>query len=169
MLTLTRFPPCWTRFCAAWALVLLSATAVASAPTLQFTLPDLQDQPVRLTDFHGQWVVVNFWATWCAPCLEEMPELQAFHDEQRDRAVVIGVNFESRAPAEVRDFVERLAVTFPVVLSGGQPVPGFDLRGLPTTFLISPTGELVDTHLGTVNAAMLVERLDELEAVGALR
>jgi thiol-disulfide isomerase/thioredoxin len=167
MLTLNRLPPCqpWVR--TVWALVLLSATAVAGAPALQFTLPDLQEQPVRLTDFHGRWVVVNFWATWCAPCVEEMPELQAFHDEQRDRAAVIGVNFESRTPDKIRAFVDELAITFPIVLSGGQPVPGFDLRGLPTTFLISPTGELTDTHLGLVNAAMLVERLDELEAAAA--
>jgi thiol-disulfide isomerase/thioredoxin len=138
MLTLTR-SPCWPRVPAAWGLALLSALAVASSQPLRFTLPDLQDRPVRLADFRGQWVVVNFWATWCTPCLEEMPELQAFHDAQRDRAVVVGINFENRTPAEIRDFVDRLAVTFPVVLSGGQPVPGFDLRGLPTTFLISPT------------------------------
>ncbi len=150
-------------------LVSLAIIHPASARKPDFTLPDLQDRPVRLADFHGQWVVVNFWATWCAPCLEEMPELQAFHDAQGERAAVVGVNFESRSPAEIRDFVERLAITFPIVLSGGQPVPGFDLRGLPTTFLISPAGELVDTHLGTVNAAMLVERLDELEAADAGR
>lgn len=150
-------------------LALLSATAIASAPALQFTLPDLQDQPVRLTDFRGQWVVVNFWATWCTPCLKEMPELQAFHDDQRGRAVVVGVNFESQSPDKIRAFVAELAITFPVVLSGGRPVPGFDLRGLPTTFLISPTGELVDTHLGLVNAAMLVKTLDELEAADVAR
>jgi len=90
--------------------------------------------------------------------------LQAFHEHHHERATVVGVNFEDIAPSEIRAFVERLAITFPVALSGGELLPGFELKGLPTTFLISPAGELVDTHLGTVNAAMLAERLAELES-----
>jgi len=96
-----------------------------------------------------------------------MPELQAFHEARRDRVAVVGVNFEDRPASEIRAFVSRLAITFPVALSGGNPVPGFALKGVPTTFLISPTGKLADTHLGTVNAAMLAERLAELEKADA--
>lgn len=155
-------------FRAVLAPVLLSALlgpALAQAP--DFSLPGLNRQPVRLADFRGRWVIVNFWASWCSPCLLEMPELQEFYEKNRDRATVVGINFENLGPNEVRVFTDRLAVTFPVALSGGNPVPGFDLEGLPTTFLISPTGKLVDSHLGSVSAAMLAERLAAQEKAGA--
>lgn len=147
--------------------LLLAAVHSASAQGLNFTLPDLDNRPVRLADFRGKWVVVNFWATWCPPCLLEMPELQAFHEAHGNRAAVIGVNMEDLAPTEIRPFTTRLAVTFPIVLSGGKPVSGFDLKGLPTTFLVSPAGKLADTHLGTVTAAMLAGRLAELDKADA--
>jgi len=158
------------RFTLGWIFILILVITVPRANTqeLAFTLPGLDQQPVRLADFRGRWVVVNFWATWCTPCLMEMPELQAFHNANRDRAVVIGVNFEELEPAKVRQFAEDLHVTFPIVLSGIQPITGFDLKGLPTTFLISPKGELADTHLGTVNAAMLKQRITELEKTSNL-
>lgn len=147
-------------------LALLAIGPPARAQGPNFTLPGVDGQPVRLADFHGRWVIVNFWATWCTPCLLELPELQAFHDQRHKHAIVVGVNFEDIAPSEIRAFVERLAITFPVALSGGEPLPGFELKGLPTTFLISPDGQLADTHLGTVNAAMLTKRLAELQSAG---
>lgn len=149
------------------AALLLAANRCVHAQDPEFTLPGLGDRPVRLADFRGRWVVVNFWASWCSPCLLEMPELQAFHEAHRDRVAVVGINFEDRPASEIRAFVSRLAITFPVALSGGNPIPGFALKGVPTTFLVSPTGKLADTHLGTVNAAMLAERLAELQKADA--
>ena len=148
--------------------MLLSAVlGSALAQALDFSLPGLNQQPVRLADFRGRWVIVNFWASWCSPCLLEMPELQEFYEKNRNRATVVGINFENLGPNEVRVFTDQLAVTFPIALSGGNPIPGFDLKGLPTPFLISPAGKLVDSHLGSVNATMLVERLAAQEKAGA--
>ena len=79
-----------------------------------------------------------------------------------------GVNFEELEFAKIRQFAKDLSITFPIVLSGGQPISGFDLKGLPTTFLVSPKGELADTHLGTVNAVMLKQRIIELEKTSDL-
>lgn len=145
------------------AVLLAAITPPATAQNPDFSLPGLDGRPIRLTDFRGRWVIVNFWASWCSPCLFEMPELQAFHETHSDRATVIGINFEDLPPDKVRAFAQRLVITFPIALSGGNPVTGFDLKGLPTTFLISPAGKLVDTHLGTVNATMLAERIAEME------
>jgi thiol-disulfide isomerase/thioredoxin len=150
------------------SLVLMTLVAMAPLPSVQaremrFTLADLDDRPVRLADFRGQWVIVNFWATWCTPCVLELPELQAFHETQRGRAVVIGVNFEELDASAIRPFINRLGITFPIALSGGKPTPGFAIKGLPTTFLISPSGQLADTHLGTVDAGWLTARLADLE------
>ncbi len=141
----------------------LAIMCPAIAQSLDFSLPSLDNKPLRLSDFRGRWVFVNFWATWCSPCLLEMPELQSFHETHRDRVTVIGINFQDLSAPEVRDFINRLSVTFPIGLSQGQPMAGLALRGLPTTFLISPTGKLIDKHEGTVNAAMLDARLAELE------
>ena len=143
----------------AWILALLLISLGASARPLHFTLPGLNGQAVQLADFRGRWVVDNFWASWCAPCLLEMPELQTFHEQHADRATVIGVNFENLPASELRLFTERLGVTFPIALSMAKPVPGFAVQGLPTTFLIDPSGTLVDTHLGSINAAMLAARI----------
>ncbi len=146
-----------------WLTLLFALSLPIGAEGLKFTLPDLAGRPVRLADFRGQWVIVNFWASWCTPCLLEMPELESFHQAQRSRAVVIGVNFENLGPSEIRFFAERLGVTFPIVLSAGKLMPGFPLKGLPTTFLVSPSGALADSYLGGVNAALLTARLTELE------
>ena len=161
--------PCWFRrfvVSTIFAVGLLIIAPWVNAREPMLSLPDLHQNPVHLTDFRGRWVVINFWATWCTPCLMEMPELQAFHDASHERAAVIGVNFEELAPTKVRQFIQDLSITFPIVLSNGQPVSGFAVKGLPTTFLVSPQGELVDTHLGTVNAAMLHRRIAELEQMG---
>jgi len=162
------YQPCRSTSSWVFILILLIAAPLANAQRLAFTLPGLDQQLVRLTDFRGRWVVVNFWATWCTPCLMEMPELQAFYNANHDYAVVIGVNFEELELARVRQFTKDLSITFPIVLSGDQPISGFDLKGLPTTFLISPKGELADTHLGTVSAAMLKQRIIELEKTSGL-
>ena len=143
--------------------LLFTLSPTTGAAGLDFTLPGLDGRLVRLANFRGQWVIVNFWASWCTPCLLEMPELESFYQAQRGRAVVVGVNSEALAPDEIRLFIERLGVTFPIALSAGQRLPGFSLKGLPTTFLVSPTGAIVHTHLGAVNATLLAERLTELE------
>ncbi len=157
----SRFCPDRCRVALLLTLSFLPNTIVNAQP-LDFTLADLDKQTVYLSDFRGRWAVVNFWATRCAPCIMEMPELQAFYEENQWRAIVIGVNFEESTSDHVGLFVKQLAITFPIALSQGKPVPGFEVKGLPTTFLISPDGELVDTHLGTVNADMLNKRLAEL-------
>ena len=151
-------------------LALLVLAHPVKAQEVNFTLPGLDDQSVQLADFRGRWVIVNFWASWCPPCLLEMSELQAFHQAHHARALVIGVNFEQLAAREIRPLIARLGVTFPIALSDSQPVPGFEIKGLPTTFFVSPTGQLVGTHLGTVHIAMLNRRLTELERMsGAVR
>ncbi|HRD50403.1 MAG: TlpA family protein disulfide reductase [Candidatus Competibacter sp.] len=157
---------CLSRLGICLALALLALAHPVKAQGVNFTLPDLDNRPVQLADFRGRWVIVNFWASWCAPCLLEMPDLQAFHEAHYARAVVIGVNFEEITAREIRPFLARLGVTFPVALSGGQPVPGFEIKGLPTTFFISPAGQRVGAHLGAVNTALLTQRLTELEQSG---
>jgi len=103
-------------------------------------------------------VVLNFWATWCPPCLEEIPELSAFHEAHEDRdAVVLGINYEDISPPQLKAFVEEYFISYPVLLNGDlkPPHPRLMVPGLPVTYIISPDGELVARQVGTVTADAL--------------
>lgn len=124
-------------------------------PMVDFERVDLNGRPLRLSGFRGQWVVVNFWATWCGPCIREMPVLRAFHDERED-ATVIGVNFEEIDSELLLAFVAELEIDYPVVRAGNQPLLPFEpLKGLPTTFVVSPRGTLVAGKVGEIDRAWL--------------
>lgn len=133
----------------------------AAAAEVDFELPGLEQTSIRLADYRGRWVVVNVWATWCTPCLDEIPELVYFQETHPVQdTVVISVDYEDIDPATLRAFATAQGITYPIALSGGQPIAGFDLKGLPTTFLISPAGRIVNVHLGAITAALLERRID---------
>ena len=142
-------------------LSLLAALALARVPAAataaDFELKDLTGTPHRLSDYRGHWVVVNYWATWCPPCLEEMPELTAFYERHRHAGVVVlGINLEEIDQHSLVDFVDSLLVDYPVLLAGLLPPATMPrIRGLPTTHVVSPAGEIVATRLGGVTAALL--------------
>ena len=120
-------------------------------------LYDLAGVSRSLDEFTGRWIVVNYWATWCAPCIEEIPELNAFHQAHQDKdAVVIGINSEGLSPSLLEIFIEEQSVVYPVwtALPTAQPWPG-PVSGIPTTFLISPEGEVVARQVGKVSREMI--------------
>jgi thiol-disulfide isomerase/thioredoxin len=129
-------------------------SAVFPSPDL-FALRDLDGREHRLSDYRGQWVLVNYWATWCPPCLEELPELEVFHSGSEGRAVVLGVNMENIAEPRLRQFVEGQFLSFPVLPAGGEPrshgLVG-PVDGLPTSYLITPAGDIVARQVGQVTA-----------------
>jgi thiol-disulfide isomerase/thioredoxin len=110
----------------------------------------------RLADHRGHWVVVNYWATWCGPCLKEMPELSAL-DAMREDVDVVGLAYEDIAPADLEAFLGKHPVVYPVaVVDVYSPPPAFDApRGLPTTWLVAPDGRVARHFLGPVTAADL--------------
>jgi thiol-disulfide isomerase/thioredoxin len=141
-------------------LVALLVTALpAHAEPVDFTLSDLDGRSVSLSDYRGKWVVINFWASWCSPCIRELPELARFQADHQD-AQVIGINFEETTAAESLDFLARfdLNLNFPNLKIGDSPLVPFEpLEGLPTTVIVDPDGMLVERHMGTVTAASLAE------------
>ena len=143
---------------AAWLLV-ASITASADAP--DFALTGLDGKQHHLGEYigRGKWVVFNVWGPRCPPCLDEMPELVAFHEEHQDKdAMVVGMaldfpSFGYAKQAEVETFVEENFVSFPVLLGDGNAYRQFGLgplKGVPTTLVFTPSGKLVAVQVGTV-------------------
>ena len=134
------------------AVLFLLATAVHAAG---FDLIDTQGRHHRLADLRGHWVVVNFWATWCVPCIQEIPEIGAFAREHPD-VVVLGVATDSEDATKVKRFAAKLGHTYPLVLSNdavekqlGRPA------ALPTTKIYDPQGRLVYDRAGRVDRKSL--------------
>lgn len=149
--------------------VMLFAWSVAQAKTdIEFV--DMQGNKVMLSDFKGQWVVVNIWATWCPPCIKEMPDLTFFHEQNKDKgAIVLGVNFENIPVEKVNNFTEDLMISFPIVRFAdvdlnNNRTPFGPLRGLPSTYMVSPSGEIVAGRAGLVNQQILEEFIRSYEA-----
>lgn len=113
----------------------------------------IDGQPYDLAARRGKWVVVNFWATWCKPCLKEMPELSAL-DAMREHIEVIGLAYEEIEPEDMKVFLKLHPVVYPIaVVDTYNPPADFATpRGLPMTYLIAPDGKVADKFLGPVTA-----------------
>ena len=129
-----------------------------------------QARTVRLSDFRGQVVVLNFWASWCGPCRQEMPDLQAEyarHAQTRDLTIlaVNALSLDSRQAAE--RFIEEMGVTFPVVFdASGDVLERYRVRGLPSTFFIDREGVVRAATFGPVFGGLLADGIAKAEAGG---
>lgn len=141
------------RVIAALLLLMPLLAGGASKPgTPDFKLVDMQGKQHQLADYKGKWVLVNYWATWCPPCLEEVPDLVMLYDKYRDKnLMVIGIAMQYKTKKEVADFVDDMLMSYPIVL-GDKSVT--DQLGkdeiLPTTFVFDPQGRLVKTKQGII-------------------
>ena len=115
-------------------------------PAPPFAGRTLDGEPLDLADLRGQVVLLNVWATWCEPCRQEMPELQALHVRHRDQGfTVLGVSIDAaRLGPEVRRMVEDVGLTYPNVHDGRNAIgPAFKIVGYPTSFLLDRAGTIV--------------------------
>ena len=140
-----------------------TAATTAEIPTLKLDAVD--GTPYELAARRGKWVVVNFWATWCAPCIKEMPELSEL-DEKREDLEVVGLAYEEIEPQAMLEFLKTRPVVYPVaILDVYNPPADFATpRGLPMTYLIAPDGKVAKQFLGPVTAK---EIEDAIAATGA--
>jgi peroxiredoxin len=134
----------------------------ATAPALE--LPDLAGQPHRLADFRGRRVLLNFWASWCGPCLDELPALDNAQAKFGEKGpIVLGIAMDE--PARVRVFLADHPVRFPILLGRMEPPSTSLLWGdvgemLPYSVLIDADGRVIATHRGPLQAALLDRWLD---------
>ena len=140
--------------------------AAGSAAAVNMPLTDIDGRQSNLDQYRGKWVIVNYWATWCPPCIAEMPELQEFHDEHAEHdAVVIGINVEMIGDLQLKDFLDTYFITYPVYKAGPTQESALgSIPGLPTTFVVSPAGEVVARQVGPVTRDMLERFIEKWKA-----
>ncbi len=140
--------------------------APADAPTHPTLVVETLDHgSFDLQSKRGSWVVVNFWATWCKPCLKEIPDFSAF-DAARDDVSVIGLAYEEIEPEAMRAFLVKHPAGYPIALLDvySPPADFATPRGLPMTYLIAPDGTVADRFLGPVTSQELAAAIDKAGA-----
>jgi thiol-disulfide isomerase/thioredoxin len=150
-----------------------SADATAAAIAADVPVPEFPKLTVKTFDGgefdlaaqRGRWVVVNYWATWCNPCLKEIPDLDAL-DKAREDVVVIGLAYEEIEKAEMQAFLKAHPISYPIaVLDVYAPPADFGTPpGLPMTFLIDPQGRVASRHLGPVTSQELEKEIAAAKA-----
>lgn len=138
----------------------VSAQVGARAP--DFSLRDLNGNTIALSDLRGKPVLVNFWATWCAPCRLEMPYIQARYEQYGGDLIVLAVDFDE--PQEtVQAFVDELGLTFDVVLDpGAQVQEQYEIRAYPTSYFVDGQGVIRVVHIGIMSEDQLDGYLREV-------
>jgi thiol-disulfide isomerase/thioredoxin len=118
-----------------------------------FTVTDLDGRTVSSTEWKGKVVIVNFWATWCAPCLAEIPDLIALQNKYRDHLVVVGVSEDEISPDIVQRFAQDKQINYPIVMATPELQKLFPgVIALPTTFVLDPDGRMAHKRVGLLNA-----------------
>ena len=159
-----RDPRWWRRELRSWLLMLVLivvfslALGALRAPDFpdqapDFTLTTLEGETVRLSDFRGRTVVLNFWATWCPPCRFELPAFVRFARNNPD-IVVLGLAVESPRPA-LETMIAEKGIGYPILPIDGPMPPGYRITSLPTTLVVGPDGKIEAAHSGIVLRPML--------------
>lgn len=129
-----------------------------------FELETLSGKRVKLSDYRGQRVMVNFWATWCPPCRAEMPDIQKFH-QANDDIVILAINLTQTEPGlqQIQDFVDEFGLTFPVLLDVDiQVATAYQIRPIPSSFLIDSNGIIQFSAYGPLTYEMMVEKFEKM-------
>jgi thiol-disulfide isomerase/thioredoxin len=124
-----------------------------------FSLTDSHGRVHTLESHAGRWVLVNLWATWCLPCLAEMPDLEALSKSRND-LVVLGLAVDGQNSARVTRFAEKLAVTYPIIAGNPETARQFGPRGYPTSILYDPSGRRTLFKEGPVSREEIEALLD---------
>jgi peroxiredoxin len=138
------------------------AVPEVNSPAPDFQLQNLSGEALRLSDFRGKPVLINFWATWCGPCQLEMPLIQKYYEKHSPDLVVLAVNNDEPRDA-VQAFVDQMKLTFPILLDPGARVEDqYRVRAFPTSLFINREGLIRYQHIGILNEQQLVQYLKQI-------
>ncbi len=144
--------------------ITLEPAPIAGHPAPDFELKTLEGEVLRLSDFRGKPVIVNFWATWCGPCRAEFPDFQEASVDNADTLMIIGVNNTAADQVGlVGDFITEMGATFPIVLDeSGETVKTYRILGLPTTVFVDADGVVNEVFTGPISKAYIESKIPEL-------
>jgi len=132
-----------------------------AVPEVTFTLTDTEGSVFTEKNTRGKYLVVNFWATWCTPCLKEIPAFVEFYNKNSNHVEILGLDYEPVNLPVINEFVERFSINYPIILytdTNDSEYSKFgEIVGMPTTLIYSPDGELIQTFMGEVT----IEDLDK--------
>jgi len=134
--------------------VALATAHAATAHKPNLAVTTLDGKTFDLTAQKGKWVIVNYWATWCSPCLKELPDISAFVAKHKDKVAAIGLDFEDSPKADIEKFLGKHPLSYPVAqVDIDNPPKDFDPpRGLPNTYVIAPDGTVAKAFLGPITS-----------------
>lgn len=119
------------------------------SPVPEFSASDLDGRTIKTTDWPGKVTILNFWATWCPPCREEIPELIALQKQYANQLQIVGISMDDESPDKVKQFAKRMGINYPIVMATDEIVAKFgSVPGLPTSFVIDREGKIVQKHVG---------------------
>ena len=142
----------------------------AESTNLNTTQNKMSDKPVfKFIDLdgnthtnqstRGKYLIINFWATWCVPCIADISNLINFYKKHSYEALIVGLNYEKAERKDIVSLVDELNINYPIILFSKDNGPQFskfiDIQGMPTTIIYNPKGELIDTHLGQISPELL--------------
>jgi thiol-disulfide isomerase/thioredoxin len=130
-----------------------------------FALNTLDGKKVSLEDFRGKKVILNFWATWCPPCRDEMPEMQKFYKDNKDHVEILAVNLEysESKPEKIKDFVSEYGLAFPIPLDEKNTIgKQFRAVSIPTSYFINEEGIITKMHIGPMDYEFMDQEVKEM-------
>jgi len=132
----------------AFAATGVAATAIKPA----LSVKTLDGATFDLSKQSGKWVIVNFWATWCSPCLKELPDISKFVETHKDKVAAIGLDFEDAEKQDIDEFLKKHPLSYPVAqVDIDHPPQDFDTpKGLPNTYVIAPDGHVAKAFMGPI-------------------
>jgi len=155
----------WVRvvFLSLFLLGMAAAPPLVGGPAPTFKLEAVDGQILNLSDLKGQFVILNFWATWCVPCIKEMPEFQKAHQSLKQKVKIIGINL-AESKEKVNEYIKDHHISFIIVLDGyGKVSQEYEVIHLPVTYFITPDGIIRDKIFGGgITQKMIEDKINQL-------
>lgn len=133
-----------------------TASAASSAQAPNFSFKDVDGRQHQFSEYRGKWVIVNYWATYCGPCVAELPALNSVARRYKDKVVVLGMEAGETPVTDLKQFAAQRRISYPVIPTQDSTMFALGLvYGVPTTFIVNPQGQIVDTHMGAITVSQL--------------